>query len=189
MSTVRDQQIERLIRGEESHPFGTLGPHKEIVNGQTRTVIRTFLPDVATVTILFDDADKTVLPMQPTSQDGLFEATCPFDAGVTEYRLLIEDRFGTTTECRDPYACGFVLSDYDLHLFGEGKLYKAYDKLGAQVCRHKGVKGVSFVVWAPNAKRVSVVGNFNVWGWTSTPDAIARGLWSMGTLYPGLTRR
>ncbi|MCA9470826.1 MAG: 1,4-alpha-glucan branching protein GlgB [Nitrospirales bacterium] len=175
MSTVSDQQIERLIRGEEGHPFGYLGPHAEIVNGQTRTIVRTFMPEAANVSIVFDDAEKTVLPMSALSSEGVFEASCAIDARATGYRFLVEDRVGTKTECRDPYAYGPVLSEYDLHLFGEGKLYKAYDKLGAQVCRHEGIEGVSFAVWAPNATRVSVVGDFNAWDGRRHPMRLREG--------------
>ena len=187
MSVNLDQQRHRLLDGQESHPFGYLGPHVEIASGQTITIIRAFFPDAAMVHILFDDAPKTVLPMHTESSDGLFEATCDFDAGSIGYRFLIEDRFGSKTECLDPYAFDSVLTDYDLHLFGEGKLYKAYDKLGAQLCEHQGVKGVSFTVWAPNARRVSVVGNFNRWDGRAHPmqSRGACGIWEL--FLPGLS--
>ena len=70
---------------------------------------------------------------------------------------------GGTREFHDPYAFPPVISDYDLYLYGEGKLFKAYEKFGAHVCQNHGVKGVNFAVWAPNARRVSVVGDFNQW--------------------------
>jgi 1,4-alpha-glucan branching enzyme len=80
-----------------------------------------------------------------------------------------------------------ILGELDLHLFGEGKHERIYEKLGAHVVIHKGVKGVSFAVWAPNAKRVSVVGNFN--GWDGARHSMRRlddsGVWA--TFVPGLT--
>ncbi len=163
MSVHLDQQRARLIHAEESHPFAYLGPHCEDRHGQPHATIRAFLPQAASVNVLLDNADGKALPMKAITSDGLFEAHCAVDARKIGYRLQVVDRSGNMTESRDPYAFDPVLSDYDLHLFGEGKLYKAYDKLGAQMCQHQGVEGVSFAVWAPNAKRVSVVGDFNEW--------------------------
>ena len=70
---------------------------------------------------------------------------------------------GNTSEIADPYAFPPVLSEFDLHLIGEGTHYRLYDTLGAHVREIDGLRGVQFAVWAPNAERVSVVGDFNAW--------------------------
>ena len=79
-----------------------------------------------------------------------------------------------------------MLSEFDLHLFGEGKLYKAYNKLGAHLCTHEGVQGVNFAVWAPNAKRVSVVGTFNDWDGRRHPMRTRGGVGIWELFIPGI---
>jgi 1,4-alpha-glucan branching enzyme len=91
---------------------------------------------------------------------GLFAGALP--TGVTRYQLRA--RFGdTTVELHDPYRFPPILSDFDLHLLGEGTHQHLYEKLGAHPMMLDGVEGVGFVVLAPNARRVSVVGDFNFW--------------------------
>jgi 1,4-alpha-glucan branching enzyme len=79
-----------------------------------------------------------------------------------------------------------TLGELDLHLFGEGKHERAYEKLGAHVATHEGATGVTFAVWAPNAKSVSVVGNFNEWNGTKHPMRRlgSSGVWEL--FIPGL---
>ncbi len=91
------------------------------------------------------------------------------------------DREGKIREQYDPYAFLSFLSDYDLHLFAEGRFYKAYEKLGAHVVIKRGIKGVSFAVWAPNAIRIGVVGNFNDWDGRRHPmqSRGGTGLWEL----------
>ncbi len=181
MSVHIDQQLTRLLNGRESHPFAYLGPHLEKRNGKECTIIRAFLPDVKCVNVLFNNATETHFPMKALTSDGLYEVQCPVNAKEVGYRFQVTDQFGHVSEKPDPYAVGPVLSDYDLHLFGEGKLYKAYDRLGAQVCQHQGLHGVSFAVWAPNARRVSVVGDFNQWDGRRHPmqSRGAGGIWEL----------
>ena len=81
---------------------------------------------------------------------------------------------GYATEIDDPYRYGRVVSDYDLYLFGEGNHTRIYDKLGAHVIKLGAVEGTHFAVWAPNAERVSVVGDFNGWDGRRPSDAVAR---------------
>ena len=156
-------QIERLIHAEEGDPCSWLGPHVEVRNSQSVTVIRAFLPQAASVGLVLNLPGSGLVPMSCVDPSGIYEAICEVDAREVGYRFRVTDRDGKTKEVNDPYAFPPVLSDYDLYLFGEGKLYKAYEKLGAQPCQHQGVNGVDFAVWAPNAKRVSVVGDFNHW--------------------------
>jgi 1,4-alpha-glucan branching enzyme len=101
--------------------------------------------------------------MERIHADGLFEALFPAAGAPFVYRLETTDERGQGREFDDPYRFPSTLSDYDLHLLGEGTHYKAYERLGAHLCTLEGVAGVVFAVWAPNARRASVVGDFNQW--------------------------
>ena len=164
--------FELIVRGEHSDPFAILGPHWIDADGSRSLAIRVFRPNAAEVAIVSGKnkesfAAKQILP------GGLFEAVLPAAAafgtapGATvppnAYRLRIRFSDGNVLETLDPYALPPVLTEYDLYLFGEGTHYLKYEKLGAHVREVAGVRGVHFGVWAPNAKRVSVVGNFNFW--------------------------
>ena len=94
---------------------------------------------------------------------GIFEGSIPYRRPLVPYRLRV--RFGDGNEVvkHDTYFFSHELSDFDLHLFGEGRHYGIYHKFGAHPRVREGVAGVHFAVWAPNAKRVSVVGDFNLW--------------------------
>ena len=102
------------------------------------------------------------------------------------YRLRIRFSDGNVFETYDPYAFPPVLTDYDLYLSGEGTHYQNYEKLGAHVREVAGVRGVHFAVWAPNAQRVSVVGDFNSWDGRVHPmrNRGASGIWEI--FMPGL---
>jgi 1,4-alpha-glucan branching enzyme len=141
-----------IIAGRHADPFSYLGPHRE--NGQT--VLRVFLPDASRVVAVADAGEHELQRIDPA---GLFAGAIN---GAEHYRLRA--CFGDNeVELEDPYRFPPVLSDYDLYLLGEGNHLRLYDKLGAHPMEIAGVAGVGFVVWAPNAQRVSVVGDFNFW--------------------------
>src|SRR5438067_5837028 len=119
--------------------------------------VRAFLPGAKKVELLtdFDPA----LRMQDLG-GGFFYGV---PASVPRYRLRIHWPGGVMEESEDPYAFGPVLGEMDLHLFAEGTHWRLAEKFGAVPIRHEAVEGVSFAVWAPNARRVSVVGDFNAW--------------------------
>lgn len=111
---------------------------------------------------------------------GLFEAILPDRGGRPDYRLAVENHEGHSWEFVDTYRFGPVLTSFDLHLLGEGTHYRSFEKLGAHVRTVEGVRGVHFAVWAPNAQRVSVVGNFNHWdGRTHPMRACSGGFWEI----------
>ena len=100
--------------------------------------------------------------MRRTHAAGLYEAYTT--SGIAaDYQLRVHDPDRGTRDIHDPYAFPTMLTDYDLHLLGEGRHWKSYEKLGAQLREVDGVSGVNFAVWAPNAAAVSVVGDFNNW--------------------------
>ncbi len=141
-----------IIAGRHADPFSYLGPHTE----NDATVLRVYLPDAKRVVAVGEAGERELEQVDPA---GLFAG--PLD-GLRHYRLRA--RFGDNeVELEDPYRFPPVLSDYDLYLLGEGNHLRLYDKLGAHPMEIEGVAGVGFVVWAPNAQRVSVVGDFNLW--------------------------
>src|SRR5439155_815275 len=98
---------------------------------------------------------------------GFFEATWPSSQTTApepgSYKIQGRTHEGVPFELHDPYSFPFQLSDFDLHLMSEGRHYDTYEKLGAHLKTVNGITGVNFAVWAPSAKRVSIVGNFNGW--------------------------
>ncbi|MBM4133359.1 MAG: 1,4-alpha-glucan branching protein GlgB [Nitrospira sp.] len=157
------EQIERLVGAEHWDPFVILGPHPILHNGASATVIRAFLPEALSASLVLEGPDSQPIPMTSIHEAGLFETTVPFSAGASRYKLRVAERWGTVTERHDPYAFPLLLTDFDLHLLAEGRHYRAYEVMGAHPTVLDGVPGVRFAVWAPNASRVSVVGDFNGW--------------------------
>jgi 1,4-alpha-glucan branching enzyme len=143
-----------ILEGRHSDPFQYLGPHTE----SGRTVVRAFLPEAQKVDAIAPHGEATALTR--IHEDGLFAGFLP--NGSNAYQLRA--RFGeTVVDLDDPYRFPPVLTDYDLYLLGEGTHQRLYEKLGAHPMVLEGVPGVAFVVLAPNAQQVSVVGDFNFW--------------------------
>ena len=143
-----------LVAGRHSDPFAVLGRHHR---GSYDTVV-CFPPGARGVALI--DGDGALLSnMSRIHDDGVFAGRIDAPA----YRLRVTWADGNTSELDDPYAFGSTFGDIDLHLLGEGRLERLYDKLGAHVMTHGGVTGTRFAVWAPNASRVSVIGDFNQW--------------------------
>jgi 1,4-alpha-glucan branching enzyme len=157
------EHIDRLLRAEHWDPFVLLGPHPVPAEGKPATVVRAFLPDAAQVTVLTEEPEQLSSSMKQIHRDGLFEAVIPCTLEKLRYRLRVTDRSGSVTETYDPYEFPPLLTDFDLHLFAEGRHYRVYEFMGAHIITLNGVAGVRFAVWAPNASRVSVVGDFNQW--------------------------
>jgi 1,4-alpha-glucan branching enzyme len=167
----RREKLRSLVRAEDSDPFRFLGPHRLDQNGRGALAIRTFRPGADRASIVWGK-DRTVYPAERIHADGIFEAILPLNAlrlrdeeaiAPSSYRWRFRFAGGSELETYDPYAFPPVLTDYDLYLSGEGTDYQKYQKLGAHLREVAGVRGVHFAVWAPNARRVSVVGDFNSW--------------------------
>lgn len=184
--SITPEQLQKILLAQEWDPFSVLGPHREIHGKSEQIRIRAFLPDAAEVAFLPYQQDTNPLPMTLVAPDGLFEVIIHEKAFDPAYQFRITTTQGNTNHQYDPYAFAPVLSEIDLHLFGEGKLYKAYDKLGAHLCTHEGVQGVNFAVWAPNAKRVSVVGTFNDWDGRRHPMRSRGGVGIWELFIPGI---
>ncbi len=150
--------LSALATGQHRDPFSLLGPH---TGPDGTVVIRTMRPDAARIEVRLE-AEGTLRPMTRLTDSGLFEVVVTAGA-IPDYRLRITFWNGHVLELDDPYRYGRVLSDFDLHLLGEGTHYRAFEKLGAHRVTIGTTTGVHFAVWAPSAQRVSVVGDFNGW--------------------------
>ena len=129
------------------------------------------------------------IPMIRVHPAGFFEAVIPDRSQLFAYRLIVADSAGAEFELEDPYRFPPLLTPFDLHLFGEGTLTYAYEKLGAHFRTVDGVRGVNFAVWAPNAERVSVIGTFNGWDNRAHPMHRTARRRRLGTLHPQPGRR
>jgi 1,4-alpha-glucan branching enzyme len=180
-ATLAASAIDLLGRGLHADPFAVLGPHDLTHDGQPGLAIRVFRPDAASVT-LRNRSGGVDLRLRPVEASGLFVTFLP---GATrdrfDYRLTIEGSGGETIEIDDPYRYGPVLTAFDQHLFAEGTHVRSFDRLGARPMIHGVRPGVHFAVWAPNARRVSVVGDFNRWDGRIHPmrRLVSSGLWEI----------
>jgi 1,4-alpha-glucan branching enzyme len=145
-----------LVRGHHGDPFGVLGVHRA---GSSR-IVRTLQPHAERVEIMGSHG-AVLAEMERVHPDGIFAAFMP--PRLRHYRLRLTMTVGDTLDIEDPYRFPTTLGDLDLYLFGEGSDKKIYAKLGAQLRNVLGMSGTRFAVWAPNASRVSVVGDFNDW--------------------------
>ncbi len=144
-----------VARGEHGDPFKVLGPHTADVGWS----VRCMRPDAARVEVV-DRAGKVLAQARPVDPRGVFEARLP--PPVSPYHLRVHTA-GAWHDVEDPYRFPSLLGELDRHLLGEGSHQRLHEVLGARAVVHDGAAGVHFAVWAPNARRVSVVGPFNGW--------------------------
>ena len=169
-TTVSLDGMNALLEGRLERPAEVLGPQTVQHNGRKMLAVRAFLPDTQQAWVL-ERGHGNSRPMRRIHPAGLYEALCPLDSAnivsdcppMPAYQLRAIDNEGEMKTLHDPYSFAPLLTDFDLHLFGEGKLLRGYEKLGAQIREIDGVRGTNFAVWAPNARSVSIVGDFNHW--------------------------
>lgn len=152
-------EMEAVINGDHGNVFSVLGIHKD--KGSKEVFIRAYQPHAVSIEVLRYD-DSPVGFMTRLDDRGFFQ----INLGAVEnfpYRFRIENDMGHKYIKEDEYRFPPVLGDIDVYLLAEGNHLEMYKKLGAHPMEINGVKGVGFAVWAPNAKRVSVVGAFNNW--------------------------
>ncbi len=152
----------RILEARHHDPFEVLGRHPD----GGGIVIRAYLPSAAEAAI---EGRSGTLPMGRIPHTDLFEWHGEPDAVPERYQLTTSDHHGRTQTRHDPYAFPPRLADFNLHLFGEGRHRHTYRFLGARQISVDGIFGVLFGVWAPNASRVSVVGEFNQWDGRAHP--------------------
>ena len=183
---VSRNDLESITHVTSDQPHAILGMHPCAVSRKKGLVVRAYLDDARSCGVL--DASKPegeLYPLERLTEDGFFEGFIPRKAVFT-YRLRIERYNGEIREFYDPYSFLPSISEQDVYLFNEGNLHRAYTVMGAHVRRLNGIDGVSFAVWAPNAARVSLVGDFNHWNGRYHPmrSLGASGIWEL--FVPGL---
>ncbi|WP_416153203.1 1,4-alpha-glucan branching protein GlgB [Thalassobaculum sp. OXR-137] len=145
-----------IARGIFPDPFSVLGIHPQ----GDGVVVRAYIPGAERVELIPGKSGKPVAELSPAKADGVFAARLGADPGA--YRLRAH-RGQDTWDVVDPYAFGPVIGEQDEYYLSEGSHLRLWQVLGAHPITHEGVEGVHFAVWAPNAMRVSVVGEFNAW--------------------------
>ncbi|HXG46181.1 MAG TPA: 1,4-alpha-glucan branching enzyme, partial [Methylomirabilota bacterium] len=185
------EELESLTGATHRNPHQLLGMHP--LGDGSGVVVRAFLRDAARVHVEpVHEKDKPRFELRRLDDAGLYEGVTRKAQRVYAYDLVITDYRGQVRRTRDPYSFLSTLGETDLYLFGQGNERRIYEKLGAQLRVLDGVPGVSFAVWAPNARRVSVVGEFNGWDGRYHPMRLlgASGVWEIfipglgeGTLY------
>ncbi len=174
--------IHSLLNADHGSPFELLGPHPVDINAVS---IRAFWPTAQEMTVI--DADSGArYPMHRLHDEGLFEVTVPATWPGLHYHYEIVTIERQHETAADPYAFSPWLTDYELYLWNQGRYLYSYDKLGAHLRTVDGVTGVNFAVWAPNAYRVSVIGDFNRWDPRVHPMRLRgeTGVWEL--FIPGL---
>lgn len=165
-SQVDVNAIGPIVHGYHENPFDLLGPHPIEEDGRQALSVRAYLPDSKQVWLV-DTQHGVSRPMRRIHPAGLFESICPAETQDNSqspvYQFRAEYESGEIRTMHDPYAFHPMLTDYDLHLLGEGCHWQSYQKLGAQMREANGVAGVNFSVWAPNAESLAIVGDFNEW--------------------------
>jgi len=171
-NTPPDDGLQLIMAAQHHDPFNVLGLHGND--------ILVYMPYAEKVSLL-----DTQTPFERIEGTDFFVCRNTTDL-PQHYKLAWTDKAGTVHENHDPYNFGLQLQDFDLHLFGEGKHWHIYQKLGAHLQTVDGIDGVLFAVWAPNAARVSVVGDFNHWDGRCNPmrSVGAGGVWEL--FMPGL---
>jgi 1,4-alpha-glucan branching enzyme len=182
-STLARDTIASILSGQHGDPFSVLGPH----DAPGGIVVRAFVPGARDVELVTRDG-VAVTPLVRRDDAGFFEGRL---ASRIPYRLRARNERDTWI-VDDPYAYGPVLGEVDDWLLGEGTQVNLYDRLGAHPLTHEGTPGVHFALWAPNASRVSVVGDFNGWDGRrhTMRKRVGSGVWeifipevAVGTLY------
>jgi 1,4-alpha-glucan branching enzyme len=177
------RDIELICSGKHGDPFSLLGAH---LQEDGRTSIRAFLPEAMRVDVLHFMTGQTLGTLKKHSEHGFFEATLSM-LPHTPYRFQVEWNTGQHALLEDPYRFGPLLKDMDVWLLAEGTHLRPYEVLGANPRVIDGVAGTSFAVWAPNASRVSVVGDLNGWDGRRHPMRLRRecGVWEI--FLPGVS--
>jgi 1,4-alpha-glucan branching enzyme len=155
-----DAAIDAVVRGDHGDPFSILGMHAEGRDGPT--VVRAMLPGARAVEVVEASGGDVVAGLALVHADGFFAGPVEGRTGRFPYRLRVHYA-GGTVEFEDAYSFPPCLGELDVHLLAEGTHLHSYERLGAHVTEIDGVPGTAFAVWAPNARRVSVVGDFCNW--------------------------
>ncbi len=180
--TIDDGALHAVLEGRHGDPFAVLGMQQ----AGERLVVRVFRPDAREVTVVDETDPNRTYPARRIHPDGFFEALLPPGMERFKYQLKLTGFGGAEWTTADPYSFWQILGAVDLHLFAEGNHFKLYEKMGAHLATVDGIRGAIFCVWAPNAQRVSVVGDFNQWDGRTNPmrKLLGSGVWEI--FLPGI---
>jgi 1,4-alpha-glucan branching enzyme len=175
--TLADRDVELICRGCHGDAFAVLGLHPDAMGALWA---RAFLPGAARVEVLERSSGRVLATLALRHPAGLFEARMRIRKR-RPYLLSVGWEDGTVTVVEDPYRFGAVLGEMDAWLLAEGTHLRPFEVLGSLPVEIEGVAGTSFAVWAPNASRVSVVGDFNLWDGRRHPMRARRecGVWEI----------
>ena len=173
-----DESLDYLIRAQQQDPFSVLGCFRQ----GNQCLIRVFIPYADKVRL-----EDRNLPFTRIQESDFFEWRGDCQGIPEHFRISWNDQYHCRHVIIYPYTFQPQLSDFDLHLFGEGKHWHVYKFLGAHVCEIDNIHGVLFATWAPNARRVSVVGDFNHWNGLANPmrSRGGSGIWEI--FIPGIS--
>jgi 1,4-alpha-glucan branching enzyme len=159
---LTQEELSSLVEVRHRSPHQLLGLHA--LGDGSGLVARALVPNAAKVEFQpVHEKDKPAIKLKRIPKTDVFEGTTREANRVYAYDLVVTDHGGNVRRSRDAYSFLPTLGESDLYLFGKGDERRIYDKLGAQLRTIDGVAGTSFAVWAPNAQRISVVGDFNSW--------------------------
>ena len=161
---LTEHELQALLALDHHAPRSVLGFHSEITETGVTWLIRVWEPDAVSCRLSWpEEFGLPNLNLEQAHPTGLFVGTCEGKTASVPYTLHFKYADGQEHSRLDPYYFQLSISSYDQYLFGQGKHRFLHEKLGAHVEQSEGIAGVRFAVWAPNARRVSVVGDFNGW--------------------------
>jgi len=186
-TTAPIDEVYRVIFNDHHDPFRVLGPHIIQLNGKAAIAIRSFLPSAKSVKVIEKGKSGKEYTMEKVHEDGFFEVVIQGRSEVFPYQIKATMDSGRTEVFHDSYSFMPTLTDFDIYLFNAGDHHHIYEKLGAHYAEVDGIGGVQFAVWAPSARSVSVIGNFNSWDRRSHAMRVlgSSGIWEIFT--PGLS--
>ncbi len=162
LTSANLDELEKIVSSSHNNPHNILGMHETKIGNKKHIAIRVYNPYAKNITCIEKANKKNRYELEKVHLGGFFE-TAINRKDFFEYILEIETYEGVVYQTIDPYSFLPQISEYDCFLFNQGNHYEIYEKLGAHIKTVNGVKGVVFAVWAPSAKRVSVIGDFNNW--------------------------
>lgn len=183
--TIEIEAVRAIQNCSHGCPNMVLGPHPINDDWRNMYVVRAYRPDAKQIFLIEKTNTAVVHEMTTAHFDGFFELIMDVQQ-KPDYLLKIVNHYGIETTLEDPYAFEQIISNDDLYLFGEGNHHRIYDLLGAHPKNINGVNGFHFAVWAPNAERISVIGDFNFFDGRYHPmnNINGSGVWEL--FIPGL---
>jgi 1,4-alpha-glucan branching enzyme len=179
---LSDHDVELIRSARHGDPFAVLGPHADAAGTWW---LRAMLPGASYVVAVDPASGAVIAPLLLRHVDGVFESALPGPT-LLAYQLDVQWMDGSRARLEDPYRFPPVLGEMDVWLMGEGTHLRPYEVLGATRREIDGIDGTSFAVWAPNAVRVSVVGDFNLWDGRRHPMRLRRECGAWEIFLPGI---